>query len=83
MQSDINNTLNPSMWLTVGDGILLHASFPPKEPTLLSVRDRNGLWWNFETSAFAYEEQRKPLQNGELADLIKFFTFYKESSFGK
>lgn len=76
MQSDINNPKFPGMWLTVGkQGITLFASFK-NEFTELTVRNRSGLWWNFTTNTFGHDPDEKLLLPGELADLIKFFTYY-------
>lgn len=76
MQSDINNSKFPGMWLTVGkQGITLYASFKDKMP-VLTVRNRIGLWWSFKQQQFIHDREEKLLQKGELAALIKFFTYY-------
>lgn len=77
MQSDINNTKFPGMWLTVGKlGITLYARFGGPKP-ILSVRDQNGQWWDFRSNQFVADENKKELGKGELADFIKFFTYYE------
>lgn len=77
MQSDINNVKFPGMWLTVGKlGITLYTRFGGPRP-ILSVRDQNGLWWDFKEMKFVEEEHRKELAKGELADQIKYFSFYE------
>lgn len=82
MQSDINNSKFPGMWLTVGKmGIILYARFHG-DRTVLSVMDRYGLWWDFGESEFVHEKVEYELKAGELAQYIKFFTFYGEKSHG-
>lgn len=67
------------MWLTVGKlGITMYTRFGGVKP-ILSVRSQSGQWWDFRKNKFTEKECTKDLEKGELADHIKFFSFYEDS----
>lgn len=91
MQTDINDSRYPGMWLTVGDGITLYAQFhlmkenfdairgtTEHEYTKLIVKNnRDGKWWDFDTGKFGFAKKSLDLPVNGLAQWIRFFTDYK------